>query len=151
MAATIYARVADELKEATDRYAADHGMSLASAVTDLLTRGLEAAGNEQSVLHLEARAQELNNEVARIREAAGQVNGRLDQLLGKCQCGQELTGRDILLSGQCPKCHRGVAGLLAGAGEEGSTVNRSELAPFMAGIGVALALIVLAYAASKES
>jgi hypothetical protein len=29
-------------------------------------------------------------------------------------------------------------------------LNRSELAPFMAGIGVALALIVLAYATSKE-
>jgi hypothetical protein len=150
MTATIYARVTDELKEATDRYAEDHGMSLASAVSDLLTRGLEAAGGEQSIRTLESRTQELQSELDRVREAAGSVDSRLKQVLGACQCGQELTGRDLLLVGRCPKCSRGVGGLLAGSSESEGSLNRNELAPFMAGIGVALALIVLAYAASKE-
>jgi hypothetical protein len=148
--ATIYARVTDDLKEATDRYADDHGMSLASAVSDLLTRGLEASSNDLSVRALEMRAQELQGDLARVREAASTVDGRLQQVLGSCQCGQDLTGRDLLLVGRCPKCSRGVASLLAGGGEGGGSLNRSELAPFMTGIGVALALIVLAYAASKE-
>jgi hypothetical protein len=150
MTATIYARVTDELKEATDRYAEDHGMSLASAVSDLLARGLEAAGGEQSVRTLELRAQELQSELDRVREATGSVESRLKQVLGSCQCGQELTGRDLLLVGRCPNCSRGVGGLLAGSAESEGSLNRSELAPFMAGIGVALALIVVAYAASKE-
>jgi len=40
---TLYARVPMEMKQATDRYAADHGMTIAGAVTDLLGRGLQAA------------------------------------------------------------------------------------------------------------
>jgi len=54
--ATIYARVPVTVKEATDEYAGRHGMSLASAVADLLGRGLEAAENEPSIRALEARA-----------------------------------------------------------------------------------------------
>lgn len=150
MAATIYARVSDELKEATDRYAGDHGMSLASAVSDLLSRGLQEAGDEASVRTLEARTQELQGELARVRDAAGTMDGRLKQVLGSCQCGSPLSGNDLLLTGRCPKCSRGVAGLLAGTGEGGGSLNRTEFAPFMTGIGVALALIILAYAASKE-
>jgi hypothetical protein len=149
MTATIYARVSEELKDATDRYADDHGMSLASAVADLLSRGLQEAGDEVSVRTLEARSQELQGELARVRDAAGTMDGRLKQVLGTCQCGSPLTGNDLLLTGRCPSCSRGVAGLLAGTGEGGS-INRSEFAPFMTGIGVALALIILAYAASKE-
>ena len=49
MSSTIYARVSPEMKEATEDYAKGHGMSLASAVSDLLSRGLEAAGNESSI------------------------------------------------------------------------------------------------------
>ena len=29
---------------------------------------------------------------------------RLKQVLGKCGCGAELTGHDLLLTGRCPKC-----------------------------------------------
>jgi antitoxin component of RelBE/YafQ-DinJ toxin-antitoxin module len=150
MTATIYARVDDVLKEATDRYADDHGMSLASAVADLLGRGLQEAGDEVSVRILEVRTQELQGELARVRDAAGTVDGRLKQVLGTCQCGSPLSGSDLLLTGRCPQCNQGVAGLLAGTSEGGGSLNRSEFAPFMTGIGVALALILLAYAASKE-
>jgi hypothetical protein len=38
---------------------------------------------------------------------------------------------------------------MAGDQDSGGTVNRTEFAPFMAGIGVTLALIIFAYAASQ--
>jgi hypothetical protein len=148
--ATIYARVPVTLKEAADDYAGQHGMSLASAVADLLGRGLEAAQNESSIRALEARAQEAEE----ARSAARAMTERLQQVLGKCGCGHELTGNDLLVTGHCPNCKRGVSGLLAGdtptdATTAAATVNRGELAPFMAGVGVALAVILIAYSAGK--
>lgn len=145
---TIYARVPREVKEATDEYAADRGLSLTSAVTELLGRGLEAAASEASLQALEARAQEL----AQARIAADTMNERLKQVLGRCACGENLTGRDLLVTGICSQCNRGVTGLLTGLdtkGEGKPEVNRNEVAPFMAGVGVALAILLIAYASSK--
>jgi len=144
--ATIYARVPVTLKEAADNYAERQGMSLASAVADLLGRGLEAAENEPSIRALEARVQEAEE----ARSAAQAMGERLQQVLGTCGCGRELTGSDVLVTGHCPGCRRGVSGLLAGESTlEWATVNRGELAPFMAGVGVALAIILIAYSAGK--
>ena len=64
---TIYARIPEELKAATDAYAADHGMTLANAVADLLGRGMEATTNGDSVKALEARARELQLELDQVR------------------------------------------------------------------------------------
>ena len=148
--ATIYARVPVTLKEAADDYADQRGMSLASAVADLLGRGLEAAQNEPSIRALEARAQEAEE----ARSAARAMTERLEQVHGKCGCGHELTGNDLLVTGHCPDCKRGLSGLFAGdtptdTTTASATVNRSELAPFMAGVGVALAVILIAYSAGK--
>ena len=149
MSDTIYARVSPELKAATDQYAKENGMSLASAVSDLLSRGLEAAGNESSIRVLEQRTQELQLELTRVHDAAVALDGRLGQILGTCECGQALTSHDFLIAGRCPQCNQGVSGLMAGDQDSGGTVNRTEFAPFMAGIGVTLALIIFAYAASQ--
>jgi antitoxin component of RelBE/YafQ-DinJ toxin-antitoxin module len=144
--ATIYVRVPGELKEAASEYASSRGMSLASAVTDLMGRGLEAAENEPSLRALEARAQE----VEQARSAAQAMSERLKPVLGRCGCGTDLTGRDLLITGHCPKCNRSVVGLLAAAGStDAGSVNRGEVAPFIAGVGVALAVILIAYAATK--
>lgn len=144
--ATIYARVPGELKDATDQYASGRGLSLASAVADLLERGLEAAENEPSIRALEARAQE----VEQGRVAADAMRERLKQVLGRCACGTDLTGNDLLLTGHCPACNRSVAGLIAGGGTtDEASVNRSEVAPFIAGVGVALAVILIAYTSTK--
>lgn len=149
---TVYARVSSELKDAVDDYAEARGMSLASAVTDLLARGLEAAHSEASVLALETRVRELEADRDRGRQAAGMVEERLAQRLGTCECGRHLTGRDLLVTGRCPECSRGVGALLVPAGDSiapsGPTVDWSELAPFLAGLGVAAALVALAYAAA---
>lgn len=152
MTATIYARIDEDLKGAVDDYRREHGLSLTSAVSELLGRGLEAAGNEDSVGDLEVRVRELEGELAQIGSAARQADARMSQVLGTCRCGRDLTGRDLLIDGRCPGCNRGVTGLLTGAaGPADGEVNRTELTPFVAGVGMALALILLAYAASKEA
>lgn len=50
MSATIYARVPTDLKEAVGMYAQSAGMSLAGAVSVLLTRGLRSLHEEPDVL-----------------------------------------------------------------------------------------------------
>jgi hypothetical protein len=146
---TIYARVPEELKSATDVYAAEHGMTLANAVTDLLGRGIEASVNEESVKALETRARELQRELDQVRPALDAVYERLPQVLGTCKCGRPLTGDDFLIKGICPDCKLGLSGALSGASRDGAKVNRVDLTPFLAGVGIALAVILLAYGAGK--
>lgn len=146
---TIYARVPTELKDATDAYAAENGMTLASAVTDLLGRGLESASGEESLKALEARAAELQQELNQVKPALDAIQERLPQKLGKCDCGQTLTGGDLLIKGMCPKCSRNLTGALAGADKAGAVVNRTDLTPFLAGVGLALAVVLLASGPGK--
>jgi hypothetical protein len=146
---TIYARIPENLKAATDSYAAERGMTLANAVTDLLGRGMDAAVSEESARGLESRAQELQRELDQVRPALDAVYERLPQVLGTCKCGLLLTGEDFLIKGICPSCKLGLSSALAGASEDGAKVNRVDLTPFLAGIGIALAVILLAYGARK--
>jgi hypothetical protein len=149
MSMTIYARIPDELKAATDAYAAEHGMTLANAVTDLLGRGMEAVAGEESIRTLEARAQELQRELDQVKPALDAMHERLPQVLGTCKCGRDLTGEDLLIKGVCPACKLGLTAVLAGSSDNGATVNRADLTPFLAGVGIALAVILLASSAGK--
>ena len=143
MSATIYARIDPDLKAAVDEYAKEEGKSLASTVGELVSRGLEGASNERSVRELESRCKELSLELSKVREATSAVQRRIQQVLAKCPtCGQELTGNDLLISGSCPGCNHGVSTLLSGSNE--GAANRDEIVPFLAGVGVALAVILLA-------
>jgi hypothetical protein len=146
----VYARVSAELKQAVDDYAEERGMSLASAVSDLLETGLEGASNAQSIKSLEIINQQLQGDLAQARQAGNVLDSRLRQQLGRCHCGAELTGRDFLVSGQCPACSRGIASLLTGQNDTAGTVDRLEVAPFLAGLGAAAALITLIYVASQS-
>lgn len=146
---TVYARVPQELKDAVDAYANEEGKSLASAVNDLLVRGLESAANEDSIDGLESKVRQLQGELGQIRQAASVMSDRLRQVLGNCQCGAPLSGNDLLVTGRCPSCSRGVGGLLVGTDESTGSVDRRELAPLLAGLGVAAAIVVLAYAATQ--
>jgi hypothetical protein len=143
---TIYARVPEELKSATDAYAAEHGMTLANAVTDLLGRGMEAASGEAAVKALEARMQELQMELDQVRPALDAVYNRLPQILGICKCNRPLTGEDFLIRGVCPDCKLALTGVLAGDTSKGATADRSDIVPFLAIVGLALAVILIARA-----
>ena len=47
-------------------------------------------------------------------------------------------------------CKLGLAGALAGSPDNnGATLNRTDLTPFLAGIGLALAVILFAYSSGK--
>jgi hypothetical protein len=79
---------------------------------------------------------------AEARSAARAMANCLEQVLGKCGCGHELIGNDLLVTGHCTDCKRGLSGLLAGdtpadATTAAATVNRGEFAPLMPGVGVA--------------
>jgi hypothetical protein len=143
---TIYARIPGELKDATDAYAAEHGMTLANAVADLLARGMEASVGENSIKALEARAQELQRELDQVKPALDALHRRLPQVLGTCKCGRPLTGDDLLVKGVCPSCSLGLAAVLAGREDTGAKIDRADLTPFLAGIGIVLAVILIASA-----
>jgi uncharacterized small protein (DUF1192 family) len=130
MSQTVYARVPDQIKEATDEYAGTHGMTLASAVADLLDRGLQAAGDEHSVIELERRVAALSAEVDRLRQRDHVVSSaytalaqRTAQPVGTCPaCASRLSGHDLLVSGCCPNpdCGESVSGLLGGRSDQPS-------------------------------
>jgi len=80
-----------------------------------------------------------------VRPALDAVQTRLPQVLGTCKCGRSLTGEDFLIRGVCPDCKLGLSGTLAGAADNGASVNAVDLTPFLAGIGIALAVILIAY------
>ena len=64
--------------------------------------------------------------------------------------GRALTGEDLLIRGICPECKLGLTAVLAGSSSDsGATVNRTDLTPFLAGVGIALAVILLASSAGK--
>jgi predicted Zn-ribbon and HTH transcriptional regulator len=150
MSAVLYARVSQELKDAVEQRAVERGASLTATVTDLIERGLTAIDVADTRPALEASNHDLVAELARVRDTASTLEERMRQVLGTCRCGSELTGRDLLVTGHCPNCKAGISSLLAGGEITGASVNRSELGPFMSGVGVALALLLLAYAATRE-
>jgi hypothetical protein len=57
-------------------------------------------------------------------------------------------GQSSTASRDPAKCKLALAGSLAGSSGE-ATVNRADLTPFLAGVGIALAVILLAYGAGK--
>lgn len=48
MSTTIYARVQQHIKDAVETYAKEHGMTIASAVGDLLEKGLQWQTTKES-------------------------------------------------------------------------------------------------------
>jgi len=114
-------------KKAVDGYADERGMSLTTAVVDLLARGLEAAENEASIHKIEVEIARLRAERktsdARVREAETHAREamkreatltsayrglaeRIKQDIGKCPaCQVGVTGEDLLVSTACRNGH----------------------------------------------
>jgi antitoxin component of RelBE/YafQ-DinJ toxin-antitoxin module len=158
MSQVIYARVPDSLKESADAYAAERGLTLTSAVVDLLHRGLAAAADAESIVDLEARTARLITEKAAseselqvARTELGTVNllaQRANQAVGRCPeaaCGQPITGYDLLAVGQCPHCGRGLSSLMAPT-PSASTLDQRD---FMILLGALGALVGVAILTSK--
>jgi hypothetical protein len=158
MSQTIYARVPDAIKAAADAYAVSHGMTLASAVSDLLDRGLQAAADERSINELERRAAELSAEVEAFRERDQAVSSayralaqRTGQRVGECpRCGRPITGHDLLVTGHCPhqECHASLTSLLGSsapaetAAQKGS-LDEGEFKVLLGALGLLLGIAYL--------
>ncbi len=168
MSAVLYARVPDSLKQVLHAHAADRGLSLTTAVVELLERGLEAGANAQSVAELErtlalaeselaqtrARLQqaELGLQAAREREQTtartySALGERARQQLASCpQCRKPVRGQDLLVSGHCPNCNKALSSLLLPAPRAG--LDGNEYLALMGALGV---LVGLALASSGAS
>ena len=152
----IYARVPTALKEAADAYASQHGKTLTGAVADLLDRGLNAASDERSIGELETNlarvtAQKAEAE-ANLQAATTQLAAlnalaqRASRRVGTCpNCNEQITGHDLLGTGQCMACGQTLSGLIA-PGPTAPTLDQRELLVLVGALGAVLAI---AYIASK--
>lgn len=161
--ATIYARVPDHTKDGAEAYAADHGLTLTAALSELIGLGLEAAHNAASVATLQERAlslesqvrelrlavreQELareraENELSTLRQAAEVWVNRADVTVGTCpNCDQDLTSADLLVQGRCGRCQQSTTALIE---PSSASVNGRDFLYALGAVGLMLGLVALA-------
>lgn len=161
--AVVYARIASGLKGQVEAYANDRGVTLTAAVADLLERGLEAVSNAASVDQLQHRVAELDRQLSTARIELAEANAtrsslqererglqtlaqRAEQTLGPCPlCKKPVSGFDVLVSGHCPSCGRGLASVLVGPQMKG--LDQTELLVLLGALGIVLGA---AYLGSKS-
>lgn len=135
-------------------------MSLGTAVADLLTRGLEAAGAEQSIRALEQSLADARTTLAlrdeQLKEAAATVAATgareksvrdiAEQLeaasIGQCSasgCGAPFNAVDLVVRRRCPKGHA-LTLVLEGA-VKAPGLNSTDALIALAAIGLLLGLI----------
>jgi hypothetical protein len=148
MSQVIYARVPDNLKEAADVYASDRGITLTSAVVDLLAQGLAAASDELSITELSTRLAQTTAEKA---EAEAKLSGAVNELgalrafaerasqhVGTCpSCAQTITGYELLALGRCNHCGQTLMNLVAPS-SPASHLDQREIGLLLGALGVAL-------------
>lgn len=108
---SLYFRTSARLRECAEQYAEDRGLTLSSALSGLVERGLEAITNEPSIAKLEERVQELDQQVAVMQERDrswhamfSSLQGHLRTLrVGNCPaCRKPVTANDQFLVRRCP-------------------------------------------------
>jgi hypothetical protein len=129
---------------------------LTGAVADLLDRGLSAAADEQSIGQLEASLARVSAEKAEaeagLQAATTQLAAlsalaqRASRKIGSCpSCGQQITGHDLLATGQCAACHQALSDLIVPE-RTAPSLDQRELLVIVGALGAVLAI---AYIASK--
>lgn len=156
MSQVIYARVPDATKEAVDGYADERGVTLTSAVVDLLERGLGAVTDERSIAALEARVAQLDAEKTQVATqlraaqtelgALGALSSRSHQVVGRCpKCKQDFTGYDLLATGRCEHCGQPLSDLLlAKKAADTSGLDANEFLLLLGALGAILAVAYIA-------
>ncbi len=170
MASTVvYARVPPEIKEAAEAHAEARGMTLTAAITDLLSRGLEATENLRSAGALEAEAHRLRAELdgARAEVAGAQAQAqavtasfqslshRLTQPLAPCPnqaCRGPVRGYDLLVTGKCPRCRTSLAVTLAQVASGTKPVDKPDDWLLLLGaVGAAIGAGILIDSGAKKA
>lgn len=161
----IYARVPSATKEAAEAHAAERGVTLTNAVSELLDRGLQAISDEPSVAQLERRAEELQRQLdtarleihhaemtvqgLREREAAltsayQALAERTAQAVGTCpRCHEAVRGYDLLVTGRCPACSGGLVSMITAPKESKGALDETEFKVLMGALGLALAIALV--------
>ena len=160
MAAVVYVRAPDSLKQALKYYASERGMTETAAAVSLLERALEAIGDEASVEQLKrklaASTSELETTRIALHEAELQqraaahvykaVAKRATRPLASCKkCRGPLTGTDLFTAGACPNCGVAIAELLT---PTRGGLTETEYLPFLGLLG---ALVDLAVDTASDS
>jgi hypothetical protein len=152
----IYTRVPDQLKDAVDAHAEERGVTLSSAIVDVLERGLTAVSDEKSLAALEAKLADASARSARLeselRSAKAEVatvaalGTRAASHVGRCPtCTSPISGYDLFASGECPSCRAPLSGLLASTSRSKALDQRE----FLMLIGALGAVVGLALVAGK--
>lgn len=154
----LYVRIPPQLKEATESYAAKRGLTVTSAVVDLLQRGLESVSNEESIQQIQAHNQSLSAalqaslaEADSLKErervlgtAYNTVLGRTKLNVGNCpHCNASVTGYNLLVEGRCPKCSKSLTPLLSGLSGQAGSLDRNELVFMLLAIGILVGAFAL--------
>lgn len=146
----IYARVPDAVKDDVEEYAEKQGVSLTSAVVDLVQRGLAAVVEEKSITNLEAKvartSAENNALEARLAVASNEVGAlrsfadrAVQTTVGKCpKCQHPISGFDLLGRSHCGKCGQSLLGLLAPKSSSQPALDERELGFVVGALGAAL-------------
>lgn len=161
MSQVVYARVPDSLKAALDLYADQHGLTLTSAVVDLLERGLVAASDEKSMAHLETKLAIACAEKAQVEAKLAGAQNELGTLrafaerslqpIGSCPnraCRQPIRGYDLLALGHCSHCQQALTELLAP--REPNSLNEREVGVLLGALGGALVAVGAAVLGSSR-
>lgn len=152
MSQTIYARIPDELKAAVDEHAGGSGKTLATAVGDLLDRGLQAVADQRSVEELERRTGALEAEVESFKERERTLSAAYDGLaqrtalmVGSCPaCGQPVSGRNLLVEGRCPNCTANLSPLLGTAAkDQKGGLDDGDFKLLLGAVGLVLAVALV--------
>jgi hypothetical protein len=166
MSQVIYARVPDGLKGAVDEYAGERGVTLTSAVTDLLGRGLEAVTDAPSIAETERQLGEAKERMRERESAFAAAQGELTALrslaqraqrrVGSCpqpNCGKPITGVDLLTTGSCRACGGTLSQLIdpstyiskgPGVDQPGQGLNERDFLLLLGAIGAVLGVAYLA-------
>ncbi len=157
MSQVVYARVPETLKGALDSYAQDRGVTLTSAVVDLLERGLGAASDEASVADLETKLAIASAEEAQVDSELARSQNELTTLtafakrsllpIGVCPkrgCSKPIRGYDLLAVGHCPHCQHPLTDLLAP--RNSSSLNERDVGVLLGALGGALMVVAAAAA-----
>lgn len=94
---SLYFRASAKLRDDAETFGDDRGLTLSSALSVLLERGLEAVANDPSVTKLERRVQQLSQDLAVLQERDRNWRAMFDSLQGHLR---------TLRVGQCPACRQ---------------------------------------------
>jgi hypothetical protein len=157
-ASSIYIRMPADLKHAVDDHAKTRGSTVTAAAVDLLSRGLQAVADEQSVADLHAALASTVTEKAIVEAelvtaraqlaTLGNFVDRASQRVGTCpKCRKPISGADVFAASRCPSCDEPLTELLVPKASGTAGIDQRELLLFAGALG---ALIGVALMSTKK-